>query len=111
MDSLAIILVLVSALLHALKNLFTKSKDLIRTVWVANKKTILANGMFGISGYLLILIAFTIEKVSYIVALRQLSIVFAVLMGSHLLKEKYPAIRLMGATLIFAGACFISVAK
>ena len=55
----------------------------------------------GIAGYTLILIAFTIERVSYIVALRQISVVFAVLMGSHILKEKQRAIRLTGAVIKF----------
>jgi uncharacterized membrane protein len=71
---------------------------------------IIANGVFGIFGYFLILMAFTIERVSYIVGLRQLSIVFAVLMGSYFLKEKYGGIRLTGALVIFLGGFLISLA-
>ena len=52
-----------------------------------------------------------IELVSYIVGLRQTSIVFAVLMGSHFLKEKHQGIRLTGALIIFTGGFLISLAK
>jgi uncharacterized membrane protein len=64
-----------------------------------------------VAGYAFILVAFTIERVSYIVGLRQTSIVFAVLMGSHFLKEKHPRIRLTGAMIILAGGFLISVAE
>jgi uncharacterized membrane protein len=69
------------------------------------------SGVIGITGYSMILIAFTIDRVSYIVSLRQLSVVFAVLMGSFWLKEKHSAIRLTGAVVIFAGSFLISMAK
>jgi uncharacterized membrane protein len=69
------------------------------------------SGIISIVGYTLILVAFTIERVSYIVSLRQTSIVFAVLMGSHLLKEKHGGIRLTGALIIFAGGFLISLAR
>ena len=62
-------------------------------------------------GYALILVAFTIERVSYIVSLRQISIVFAVLMGGHFLKEKHRGIRLTGALIIFVGGVLISLAE
>jgi uncharacterized membrane protein len=69
------------------------------------------SGIIGIVGYALILFAFTIERVSYIISLRQISIVFAVLMGSHFLKEKHQGIRLTGALIIFVGGFLISLAK
>jgi len=51
------------------------------------------------------------ERVSYVVGLRQLSVVFAVLLGGQLLKEKHQVIRLAAASLIFAGALMIALAK
>ena len=78
--------------------------------WISNKKDIIISGIFGISGYVLVLVAFTIDKVSYIVGLRQLSIVFAVLLGGHVLKEKHKRIRLAAACLIFIGAFLIIIA-
>lgn len=89
----------------------TKNRDQIRKEWNAGIVRIILAGVIGIAGYTLILIAFTIERVSYIVGLRQISIVFAVLMGSHILKEKHRAIRLTGAVIIFAGGFLISLAR
>jgi uncharacterized membrane protein len=60
---------------------------------------------------MLILVSFTIERVSYIVGLRQTSIVFAVLMGSHFLKESHRGIRLTGSFIIFTGGFLISLAR
>ena len=89
----------------------TKSRSVILQVWQTHRKTILANGLLGVFGYLLILAAFTMEKVSYVVGLRQLSIVFAVLMGGKLLGEKHQTIRLSASLVIFVGAFLISFAK
>lgn len=89
---------------------FTKNRNLIKKEWNAGVTRIILAGILGIGGYTLILIAFTVERVSYIVALRQISIVFAVLMGSHILKEKHRLVRLTGAVIIFLGGFLISLA-
>ncbi len=89
----------------------TKNADLIRKEWNTGLVRIIMSGVIGITGYSLILIAFTIERVSYIVGLRQTSIVFAVLMGSHFLKEKHKGIRLAGALIVFSGGFLISLAR
>jgi uncharacterized membrane protein len=91
--------------------LLTKKVDIIRKEWHTGLMRSIMAGVIGIIGYSLILIAFTIERVSYIVSLRQLSVVFAVLMGSFWLKEKHTVMRLSGAVVIFAGCFLISVAK
>lgn len=88
-----------------------KRKGEIRREWVVNKKAVLVTGFIGIYGYCLILVAFTLERASYVVGLRQLSIVFAVLLGGHLLKEKHQGIRLVSAMIIFLGAILIATAK
>ena len=91
--------------------LITKKADIIRKEWDTGWVRIIMAGVIGITGYSLILIAFTIERVSYIVSLRQLSVVFAVLMGSFWLKEKHKGIRLAGALIIFSGGFLISLAR
>jgi len=90
---------------------YTKNTDLIKIEWTLNRKGILTSGFLNVFGYSLILIAFTFERVSYIVGLRQISIVFVVLMGSYILKEKYQMIRLIGSMIIFIGVFLISFAK
>jgi len=89
----------------------TKRADVIRAEWSRGHGRIIMAGVIGITGHSMILIAFTIERVSYIVGLRQLSVVFAVLMGSFWLKEKHRGIRLAGALIIFSGGFLISMAR
>ncbi|MGD9138942.1 MAG: hypothetical protein PVH42_19415 [Desulfobacterales bacterium] len=90
--------------------LLSKNGILIKKEINGGLGRIFASGTLGILGYMLILISFTVERVSYIVGLRQISIVFAVLMGSHFLKEGHKGIRLAGSLIIFAGGFLISLA-
>ena len=90
---------------------YTKKSTQIKKEWKLGPGKIIMSGVIGIVGYALILMAFTIERVSYIVSLRQVSVVFAVLMGSYFLKEKHGGIRLVGALIIFAGGFLISLAE
>jgi uncharacterized membrane protein len=89
----------------------TKERSAIMHEWTVNRRSILLNGLIVFLSYSLILVAFTMEKVSYIVGLRQLSIVFAVLMGGYLLKEKHRTLRFISAGVIFLGAFLITVAE
>ena len=91
--------------------LLTKNGEMIKREWNSGLGRIIASGVLGIFGYMLILVSFTVERVSYIVGLRQISIVFAVLMGSHFLKEDNKAIRLTGSFIIFTGGFLISLAR
>jgi uncharacterized membrane protein len=90
---------------------FTRNAAQIKKEWRSGAIRIIMSGIIGIVGYALILVAFTMERVSYIVGLRQTSIVFAVFMGSRFLKEKHQGMRLTGALIIFAGGFLISLAK
>jgi len=87
-----------------------KPNDVLKKEWAARKGSILVCGFLSIFGYFLILLAFTFERMSYIVGLRQLSIVFAVLLGGHFLKEENRLIRIVSSIIIFAGAYLIAVA-
>ena len=88
-----------------------KHKGELRKEWFVDKKIILVCGFLSIFGYFLILIAFTMERVSYIVGLRQLSIVFAVFLGGQVLKEKNRIIRFSAGFIIFFGAYLIAIAE
>jgi uncharacterized membrane protein len=88
-----------------------RDKKEIMCEWTRNWRTIVVNGFITFFGYLLILMAFAIERVSYIVGLRQISIVFGVVMGGHLLNEGRVGVRLTAATIIFIGSMLIILAK
>lgn len=85
-----------------------KSLGGIKDEWRTNKRAILVCGGLSIFGYFLILVAFTMDRVSYIVGLRQLSIVFAVLLGGYALEEDHRTIRLISASIIFLGTFLIA---
>ncbi len=88
---------------------FRKKKYQLTHEWKTNKTRILMAGFLGIYGYSLIIIAYTIERVSYIVGLRQLSIVFVVFWGGYYLNEKQKFNRLISAFVITGGVCLISM--
>jgi len=81
----------------------------LKESWGQNKITIVLNGVFVFLSYSLILYAFTIERASYIVGLRQVSVVFAVIMGGVFLKEKEVKWRVVSALGVFGGALCISL--
>jgi drug/metabolite transporter (DMT)-like permease len=79
-------------------------------VWRAHWKAIVGVGMLMLLTYMLVLQAYTVARVSYVGALREVSIVFAALGGWLWLKEGFGAVRSIGAALIFAGMLIIAVA-
>lgn len=85
----------------------TKPIATIRQTWKSNKSNILFNGLLAATNYPLVLFAYTLSNVSYVTALRQISVVIAVIMGGHFLKEKYKKIRLISASIICAGSILI----
>jgi drug/metabolite transporter (DMT)-like permease len=75
--------------------------------WRNNKRNIILTSFFDYPGYYLVLIAFALAPLSYIVALRQLSVVIGVVFGYLLLKEPYGKFRILGSVIIFAGSFLI----
>ncbi len=88
----------------------SKKKEALIREWQVHKTSILTCGLISICGYFLILWAFTLERMSYILGLRQISIVIAVLLGGHFLKEKNKLIRTISAIIIFIGCYLITIA-
>jgi drug/metabolite transporter (DMT)-like permease len=82
----------------------------LRREWRSNRRSILVCGVLGIFGYFLILVAFSFERVSYVVGLRQISIIFSVLLGTIVLRERHARQRLLSAIMIFSGVFLITMA-
>ncbi len=61
------------------------------------------SGVLMKGGYMLVLYAMSIAQVSYILALRQISVVLGALMGVIFLGEKYGRVRIIGSIIIFIG--------
>ena len=74
------------------------------------RRVVLA-GVMSTLAYTLVLFAFRMSKTGYVVAARELSIVFSALIGSLLLGEGRLAPRLAGAAIVLAGVACIAAAR
>jgi drug/metabolite transporter (DMT)-like permease len=83
----------------------------LKKEWKINKIKILGVGFLELFTYLLILFALQISKVSYVAAVREVSIVFSALIGILLLREKNAPQKLFGAVLICSGVFLISLSR
>lgn len=79
--------------------------------WRINKGLILVNGILVLATYMMILFAFQISKVSYVVAAREVSIVFSALFGLFALHEKNAGQKIVGSILIATGVAVIGLSK
>ncbi len=83
-----------------------KITDIGRREW----KQIIVTGSLAMLSYTLILYVYMTESVSYVVALRQSSVIFAVLLGGYLLKESQTKLRFAAAVVMVIGVFLISTA-
>ena len=82
---------------------------MVREEWRDNNRSILLAGLLNSGGYVLVLVAMTMANVTYVIAVRQLSVVFGVVLGTALLQESCGRIRLAAAATIFLGIVVISL--
>jgi drug/metabolite transporter (DMT)-like permease len=80
----------------------------LRLEWAANARWIMLASTLNLTGYLLVLFAFRIAPTGYVVASRELAIVFGAVIGAVVFKE--PTLRLAAAAIIFAGVVLIGLA-
>ena len=90
---------------------FHHSQGRILREWQINKTSIMAVGLIVLGAYLMILFALTMAKVSYVVAVREVSIVFSVLYGVFRLKETHGVQKIFGAVMIALGVVFIGMSR
>jgi uncharacterized membrane protein len=70
---------------------------------------VIGSALCGIVSYTLILQVLQTAPVSYVVAVRQVSVLFAVLLSVFFLRERPGRVRLLGATATVAGVALISL--
>ncbi|MBT8331695.1 MAG: DMT family transporter [Deltaproteobacteria bacterium] len=90
-------------------NVFIKRQAELKEEWQINKRPIMVVGFLVVFTYLLVLFAMQTSNVSYVVAARELSIVFSALFGILWLGEGHRYTRLMGAILIALGVFLIGI--
>jgi drug/metabolite transporter (DMT)-like permease len=79
--------------------------------WHRRWRTILVASAMNLTSYLLVLFAFRLSKVGYVVASRELSILFSAFIGSLWLGEGRLAPRLAGASVVLAGVVCVALAR
>jgi len=76
-------------------------------VFKANFRYAMIIGFGSVGTYLIILYAMTLERASYIVSLREFSVVIGSFLGFVFLKEKPTALKIIGILCVTAGLIFI----
>jgi drug/metabolite transporter (DMT)-like permease len=87
------------------------SPNAIREEWRAHRSAIVQVGVFNTITYLLVLIALRGETSSYVIALRQLSIVWGVILGRALLGESVARPKQVGVALLVGGCALVALAR
>jgi uncharacterized membrane protein len=88
-----------------------RERHWLKSEWQCRKGSIVAVGFLSGFTYLLILFALTMSKVSYVAAVREVSIVLSAYFGIVWLKEKQGRQKLIGAVLITAGVVAIGLSR
>ncbi|UCD19363.1 MAG: EamA family transporter [candidate division WOR-3 bacterium] len=82
----------------------------LATAWKERKRHGLTIGLGATAGYLLILFVFRIAQVSYVVAVREFSVVIGSLLGVIYLREALSLRKLIGIVLVVTGLILIRIA-
>jgi len=89
----------------------TRKREALKKEWSLNRNNILALGIVVLLTYMMVLFAFRMSKVSYVVAVREFSIVLSALYGLVWLKERYVMQKLTGSFIIALGVILIGVSR
>ncbi len=87
-----------------------RARQPLREEWRARGWTIVAAGVLAPLAYILVLVALTTSRVSYVAPAREVGIVLGALLGIVLLHEGYSRARIAGALLIVAGVLTLGLA-
>lgn len=101
------LMVFVMFTLMSINLLRGRYKGKVTAEWQTNWKLILMSGPILMASFIAFRYGLKMAPVSYAVPVRQVSILFGVLLGMLFLKESYGRIRLTSAVLILAGAFLI----
>jgi len=85
--------------------------DAMREEWAVNWRAILLASTTNLTSYLLVLFAFRLSKAGYVVAARELSILFSALFGSLWLGEGRLGPLLSAAVVVLAGVVCVALAR
>ncbi|MFQ5880777.1 MAG: EamA family transporter [Dehalococcoidia bacterium] len=81
-----------------------------RAEWRESRGSVVAAGILSPLAYVLVLVALTASRVSYVAPAREVGIVLGVALGVFLLGEPYGKPRILGSALIATGVILLAVA-
>ena len=85
-----------------------KSRISIKQEWIRSGKKATLAGFLMRFGYILVLVAMNRTQVSYILALRQISVVLGAISGVLLLNESYGMVRILSSVIMFLGVYILA---
>ncbi len=88
-----------------------KERGRLKKEWGANRGAIFTVGFFALFTYLIILFALRMSKVSYVAAVREVSIVLSALYGIIWLDERHGRQKFAGSVLIATGVVLIGLTR
>ncbi|MCR4398800.1 MAG: DMT family transporter [Firmicutes bacterium] len=91
--------------------MLTSRRERVLSEWISNRAVVAAVGVLSSLAYLLVLFALTSAKTAYVSAVREVSIVFATLLGVFVFKEPSSPSRLLGPLMIICGVACIGSAR
>jgi drug/metabolite transporter (DMT)-like permease len=80
-----------------------RDRSTVWALWLQQRRYALIVGIFSPVSYVLVLYALQVAPLSHVAPAREVSMLFAALLGGHLLGEKDRGLRIAGAALIAAG--------
>tara|TARA_Y100000590_G_scaffold366504_1_gene425862 strand:+ start:493 stop:1338 length:846 start_codon:yes stop_codon:yes gene_type:complete len=86
-----------------------KKTDVFKEVFIKGKKIFIIGGALSYIAYATVVWAFTHAPVPLVAALRETSIIFALLIGYFFLKEKLTLTKIISILIIFAGVIFLKL--
>jgi len=87
--------------------LAARRRALVRAEWGRSRGLIFAGGLISLVSYLLLLWALTLAQVSYLAPMRNFSMVFAVVLGATVLRERLAWSRLPGVLILLGGVVLL----
>jgi drug/metabolite transporter (DMT)-like permease len=90
---------------------FFKERGALSAELRINTRIIVLGGFFCIFTYMMVLFAMQMSKISYVVAAREVSIIFSTYYGIFRLKEKHGKQKFAGALLIACGVFLIGISR
>lgn len=85
-----------------------RSPQLLKAQWAHNRRYIVAVGMLAPFAYTLILHAMQRAPLSYVAPVRELSMLFGVVAGTQLLRERFVLSRVFGTALMVLGVIMLT---